>query len=398
MTSPNQPKNCILFSTADWAERYWTNKQHTTMTLAKMGTRVLYIESLGFRGPKMNSGRDWSRLYKRLASGISSLIFGPKKVSNNVWVYSPLVIPAAHHRPILKIINSWVVRFSIYRFCTSQNFENPLIWSYHPYVVDVIKKINYSKVIYHNVDDISAVPGVNKQAFLDVELQFLKQCSVVFTTTLTLKNRCDEHHDNVIFYPNVVDFKHFSQAQVKTNINKSLVNYPNPRLIYHGVLSDFKLDFKLLLESAKLKPQWQWFFIGEEREGQQNQTLFELNNLPNTHFCGFKSYDELPNYLAGMDVGLLPTKRNEYTKSMFPMKYFEYIAAGLPVVSTPLSFSLNQNAGMEIAETPEEFVAAIETQLSRGRLTYKDTQKFVGDNTWKKRTEKMLNDVFCGTT
>lgn len=393
MQKPNQIKNCILFSTADWAERYWTNKQHTTMTLAKMGIRVLYVESLGFRGPKINSGRDWSRLIKRFKSGLYSAIFGPKKVADNVWVYSPLVIPAAHHKPGLKILNSWIVAFTVRRFSLFQKFSNPLIWTYHPYVTDVVKKLNYQTLIYHNVDDISAVPGVNKQAFMDAEIELMKLCSAIFTTTLTLKQRCDPYHTNVIFYPNVVDFEHFSQAQDNNNADKSLEDYPQPRLIYHGVLSDFKLDFDLLYKSAKLTPQWQWFFIGEEREGQQNPVLAKLNKLQNTHFLGFKSYEDLPKYLAGMDVGLLPTKRNEYTKSMFPMKYFEYVAAGLPVVSTPLSFSVNQNAAMEIAENADEFVDAIKRQLDRGRLVSKDAQEFVGENTWETRTVKMLEDI-----
>ena len=91
-----EPESCVLFSTADWAAPYWTNKQHTAALLGKRGTQVLYIESVGLRAPSASSGKDWSRLGKRLVTGLRSLLMGPRHVQANVWVLSPLVIPFKH--------------------------------------------------------------------------------------------------------------------------------------------------------------------------------------------------------------------------------------------------------------------------------------------------------------
>jgi glycosyltransferase involved in cell wall biosynthesis len=154
------------------------------------------------------------------------------------------------------------------------------------------------------------------------------------------------------------------------------------------------MDFQLLIDCARLKPEWSWVLIGEEREGQTSAPILELKKLPNVHFLGYKPYDQLPNYLRGMRVGLLPMKINDYTQSMFPMKYYEYLAAGLPVVSTPLDFALNSCLELEIASDHVSFIASIERGLSEGKIPAAKIAFLVGDNTWNKRCRIMLNFLY----
>jgi glycosyltransferase involved in cell wall biosynthesis len=158
-------------------------------------------------------------------------------------------------------------------------------------------------------------------------------------------------------------------------------------------LSDFKLDFSLVLAAAELRPNWQWIFIGKQREGQRSAEIDALAMLPNVHFLGYRPYASLPDYLRDMDVGVLPSLLNEYTRAMFPMKYFEYLAAGLRVVSTPLAFMQTQANGAMVAGSPSDFVGAIEQQLRRGRLSQEEAQRYVGENTWIGRMEKMMKIV-----
>jgi glycosyltransferase involved in cell wall biosynthesis len=96
-----------------------------------------------------------------------------------------------------------------------------------------------------------------------------------------------------------------------------------------------------------------------------------------------------------MQVGVLPTKLNDYTRSMFPMKYFEYLAAGLPVVSTPLEFTGTHQAGVEIAQTAEEMLNALEKQIQRDRFSTEEISDMIAGNTWQARTQKMLEIVNC---
>ncbi len=385
--------DCILFSTADWDEPYWTNKQHTACVLAEFGWRVLYIESVGLRTPKMNSNRDWSRLWQRLWRGLRSLILGAPARSQNIWVLSPLVIPAIHHKPLGRWFNRRLLQLAIGRFVRTYHFQQPLVWTYHPFMMNAIERFKHGPVVFHCVDDLAAVPGVNANVYYQAEVELLRNCQIIFVTAQSLKERCEQYNPNTYYYPNVVDAAHFSEARRQGPLPADLEKICEPRLVYHGVLSDFKVDFELLLNAAKLRPDFQWVFIGEEREGQQSEWISRLKELSNTHFVGYRSYQRLPIYLRGMQVGLLPTLLNDYTRSMFPMKYFEYLAAGLPVVATPLAFTEQACNGLETAGNSAEFVAAVERQLKRGRLTDDEADRFVADNTWEGRTANMLKQV-----
>ena len=385
------PGDCILFSTADWYTPYWTNKQHTARWMADKGWRVLYVESVGLRSPSASSRRDWGRLFRRLIRGIRTLIVGPEEVESNLWVLPPLMFPGKHHVPLIRIVNQALLRYTLARFLKNKKSVSPLVWTYHPFMLDAIDGLETGKLAYHCVDDLAAVPGVDAQAFNRQELLLLNRCDAVFTTSEALKSKCMAHNRNTYYHPNVVDFEHFNRALNNIKIPLDLTNIAEPRIVYHGVLSDFKVDFELVNEATRLRPEWQWVFIGEEREGQNNAAVKSLRQRSNVHFMGYKNYDELPQYLAHMVVGLLPTLLNDYTKSMFPMKYYEYLAAGLPVVTTPLDFSQTCHSGLEVGRNVDSFVAGIEKQIKRGKLTAEEATQFVGVNTWGQRMTTMLS-------
>lgn len=385
------PDSCILFATADWDEPYWTNKQHCAKTLANLGVKVLYVESVGLRSPKAESKRDWHRLRDRLIKGLESLLLGAPERSPGIYVLSPLLVPAGYRYPLLKALNRLLLRFYIARSLMGKVFRDPIVWTYHPFILDVLRGKLSGPLLYHCVDDLAAVPGVDALAFRQAEDRLLRRADVVFATAPALAEHCQRINPNTHFLPNVVDIEHFAGAFAAELLPEDLVAIPEPRLCYHGVLSDFKIDFELLLEAAKLTPTWHWIFIGEEREGQDSTLVAELARLPNVHFLGYRPYAQLPEYLRGVQVGLLPSLLNDYTRSMFPMKYFEYLAAGIPVVSTSLEFTKYANKAITVADNPEDFVNAIKAQLVNGRLSREEAEGFVKENTWEKRLFMMLN-------
>ncbi|OSN00434.1 MULTISPECIES: glycosyltransferase [Lonsdalea] len=384
------PESCILFATADWDEPYWTNKQHCAKALAELGVEVLYIESVGLRAPRPASHRDWQRLRERLLKGLRSLFVGAPRRAPHIRVLSPLLIPAGYRYGVTRWLNRWLLKAAIWRNLPRQIKSPPLVWTYHPFMLDLFASLKGSALLYHCVDDLAAVPGVDARAFRCAEEQLLHQAKAVFATAPALAERCRQLNDNTYFMSNVVDAVHFGNGLKQGKIPDDLACIQEPRLGYHGVLSDFKIDFQLLLSVARMRPDWHWVFIGAEREGQKSALVAELQTLPNVHFLGYRRYEVLPDYLRGIQVGLLPSLINEYTDSMFPMKYFEYLAAGIPVVSTPLSFSRTISEGMLTADTAEGFVNAIEQQLTRGRFDQKEVDVLVGDNTWSGRLSKML--------
>ncbi len=384
-------KNCILFSTADWDAPYWTNKQHTTKHLAERGIRVLYVESVGLRTPKFASGIDLARIWRRLLNGLR----GVHQVEKSIWVISPLVIPFKHQWKIVRSINRWVLNRTIIRFCKRQGFENQdtVVWTYHPYVLDYLNCIQYGSLVYHCVDDLSAIPGIDSKAFIKKEEDILRAANVVFTTSKKLYEKCGAINKNTHDFPNVVDWEHFSQAFNPGPDPDDLKEIPHPRIGYVGVLSDFKVDFELLLSIATERPDWHLVLIGEEREGQHNSTVQILKGMQNVHFLGYKKYGDLPNYMRGFDIGLLPTLINRYTDSMFPMKYFEYIASGLRVTTTPLLVFENHIYFVEIGKSAKDFILAIESQLKLPRINKMKGLEIIGDNTWRLRFKKMINII-----
>jgi glycosyltransferase involved in cell wall biosynthesis len=384
---------CILFSTADWDAPYWTNKQHTAKNLALKGITVLYIESIGLRRPHITSGVDILRIFRRLLRSFRGIHW----VHKNIYVLSPLVIPFKHHWRSVRWLNKVLLAYSIAAFVKKNREQGkairPIVWSYHPYALDGIPEDCKWPVIYHCVDDLSSVPGIDGEAFNIAEQNFLKNVDLVFTTSNALYEKCKAFTSNVYNFPNVVDFEHFSQKVDSTTMLAAIEAIPHPRIVYMGVLSDFKIDFELLLKVVKRFPKWQLVFIGEEREGQSNPIVAKLKLEHNVHFLGYKKYSDLPIYLSGMDVAILPTLINPYTKSMFPMKYYEYISAGLPVVSTPLDFVGEHFSEVVIGDNAETFAEGIAVQLNRGRLSVLQAADIVGDNTWTGRLDKMIGYI-----
>jgi glycosyltransferase involved in cell wall biosynthesis len=379
-------RDFIIFSTADWDEPTWTNKQHVAMNLGNSGHRVLYIESVGLRAPTISSGRDIKRMYRRLVKSLR----GAVNVVENVWVYSPLVIPFKHNNIIVRSINRIIIRLYVSYFIMKKRFRNAIIWTYHPFISGTIPARLNSKIVYHCVDDLSEIPGINKVAFKKEERKLLEKCRIVFATSPALRDDCKKYNENTHFYPNVVSVEHFSKSR-DLPVAKAFDDIPGPRLGYIGYISDFKLDFSLLLSCVKARPDLNWVFIGEV--GAENTLLSEIQELPNTNFLGHVGYDDLPSYVAGLDVGLLPTLLNQYTRSMFPMKYFEYLASGLPVVATPLDFTQEFTDGLEIGCDTKSFLRAIDVQLARGHINKDDSESFVGSNTWSERQASMLNQI-----
>jgi glycosyltransferase involved in cell wall biosynthesis len=384
---------CILFSTADWDAPYWTNKQHTAKNLALKGITVLYIESIGLRRPNITSGVDISRIFRRLLRSFQ----GVHKADQNIFILSPLIIPFKHHWFLVRWLNNFLLRHTIgvfiKRIQKANGGRRPIFWSYHPYALDAIPSGSNWPIIYHCVDDLSSVPGIDGKAFNIAEQNFLKNVDLVFTTSNALYEKCKLFNNNVHNFSNVVDFEHFSQATESSNFPLELESIPHPRIVYVGVLSDFKVDFELFFEVVKLSPQWQFILIGEEREGQSNSLVEKLRLEPNVHFVGYIKYADIPKYLSGMDVAILPTLINSYTKSMFPMKYYEYISAGLPVVSTPLDFVEEHFSEVMIGHNAETFAEGIRVQLNCGKISAFQASNIVGVNTWSARLNKMLEKI-----
>ena len=382
----NPPEDVILFSTADWESRCWTNKQHTATRLAARGHRVLYVETIGLRLPGLNA-LDAGRILARLKRGVAPIA----RVQDNVWTLSPLTIPFGHRSPAIAAINAMQLRTRIKGWMSANDVRSPMVWTYHPYMLDAVKSIGASRLVYHCADDLAAMPGIDPEPFKTAERELLERADVTFTTSHYLQSRCEAiAGSRSHYFGNVADLAHFAKARIAGNIPPELNAIPRPRLGYVGALSDFKIDVDLLARIADDQPDWHLVLIGEERAGQSDDGLKKLAQRQNVHLLGWRCYDDLPRYLSGFDVALLPQLINDYTRAMFPMKFFEYLAGGLPVVSTPLDALRDFGKICSTAPDYRSFVDAIRKQLSDRQPPLQLDDPILTENTWDARLDKML--------
>jgi glycosyltransferase involved in cell wall biosynthesis len=378
----------VLFSTAEWFWPYWTNKQHIAARLGARGFRVLYVESIGFRRPGLNS-IDVMRIWRRVRR-----VAGPiREVQRNVWVLPPLTIPGSQHLPWAEHINSWQIRTRIESWLRCINSNRPIVWTYHPYVLRVARTLDPTALVYHCVDNIGAVPGIDGAAFDRAERELLASCDRIFTTSPALRDRCAAiAPSRTDYFGNVAEIEHFATARQDGSIPADLAAVPRPRLAYVGVLSDFKIDLELVEYAVAQRLDWHFVFIGDEREGQNSAAIARLKTRANVHFLGWRPYAQLPSYLRGIDVALLPQRINDYTRAMFPMKYFEYLAAGRPVVATPLPALAEFSALHRQANTPEAFIDVIASALAAPSVVPID-HPILQSHSWEARLDAMLNRI-----
>ncbi len=247
----------------------------------------------------------------------------------------------------------------IERLLADQKLNHYAVWFYTPLALPLAQGLSPKAVIYDCMDELSAFLNAPKQ-LLDREAKLLKLADVVFTGGPSLYRAKKNRHPNVHCFSSSVDAKHYAKAlegpSVEAEAQKHL---PHPRLGYFGVI-DERVDLKLIDSLAKSHPEWQIVMVGPVVKIDP-ATLPRQSNI---HYFGQQKYSDLPKFLAGWDVCLLPFARNESTKFISPTKTLEYMVAERPIVSTPIT-DVAEPYGkiVYLGETPEEFAAACESAM-----------------------------------
>lgn len=381
-------KDIILLSTADWDNPFWTNKQHVAVELARLGHRVLYIDSLGLRKPSA-SKRDISRIFRRIVKAVRP----PRQVRDRLWVWSPIILPW-HNVALIRVLNKLILGLGLHFWIAILRFKNNILWTYNPLTPELMNIQSFERCIYHCVDEIKSQPGMPVAVLECVEKELARQADMIFATAPKLAETRKEWNPNTYYLPNVADYEHFSSAlDEQTQIPEDIRNIPSPRLGFIGAISGYKLNFNLIRETALSHPDWSMVLIGEVGEGDPWTDISLLQGLPNVFFLGPKPYQKLPAYLKAFDVALLPNNINEYTDSMFPMKFFEYLAAGVPVVSVDLKAIREFAHVVKIGRTSSEFIESIEEVLAGDVVALQDRLNLAREYTYQARTEKMLTMI-----
>jgi UDP-galactopyranose mutase len=266
-----------------------------------------------------------------------------------------------------------------------------LLWYYTPMAVSLTRHLSPVASVYDCMDELSGFTGASPIIRLR-EAELFETVDVVFTGGQSLYESKRRLHPNVHAFPSSVDVQHFAQARELLDEPADQVDIPRPRLGFFGVL-DERLDRDLLDGVAAARPDWQIVMVGPV-------VKIEPASLPrraNIHYLGAKDYSELPAYLSGWDVALLPFARNDSTRFISPTKTPEYLAAGCPVVSTSIRDVVRPYGEMRlvrIADTVDTFVSAAESAMGEDRdalLTRVDT--FLDGNSWDATWDRMLTVI-----
>jgi glycosyltransferase involved in cell wall biosynthesis len=387
MTAPRQ-LDITIFSTADWKASAWTNKQHVAATLASMGHHVLYIDGIGLRQPTL-AVQDTRRIFRRIFR-----LFRPlSRVNKNLAVLSLPFLPW-HQSRIAGWLNRLVISSGTWLAERWMGFRQPVLWTYHPLTARWINPRKYSHSVYHCVDEIGAQPGMDVQAIDTAERDLATMVDYVCATAPSLADKLRPANPHCEFLPNVADFDHF-QSALRPGMAEpdDLKNIPRPRCGFIGAISGYKVNFELVKQIAVLRPHWNFVLIGEVGLGQ---TGFSLGVLPpNVTVLGPRPYAELPAYCKGFDVGLLPYHLNDYTRGVFPMKVFEYMAAGLPVISTPLPALADYWDCLLSATSPAEMAAKLDLVSAGQGPTLESRIELARSNTYQRRNQRMLDALFA---
>ncbi len=331
------------------------SKKHIMQRLAKRN-RVLWVNSLGNRNPTA-SVHDFKRVIKKLRDFVE----GSKKVEEGIHVFAPLAIPF-HGNATARWINQRALRWSLQRACRKLGFRNPITWSFVPASAQVAGSLGESAVVYHCVDENSGFTGTDKNAIRSLEQQLMERSDCVFVSSDVLLNTKRRHNRNTFLVTHGVDVSHFRKACDPTTVVPDEIRaFKKPVIGFFGLIADW-VDLALIRFLATSQPDWNLVLIGKVVT-----SLAAIDGLPNVHLFGQKPYASLPGYAKAFDVALMPFVMNELTLAANPLKIREYLAAGLPVVSSAIPEAEKLKGVLHVARDHHEFRTIIQQILASGR-------------------------------
>jgi glycosyltransferase involved in cell wall biosynthesis len=261
------------------------------------------------------------------------------------------------------------------------NVREFVSWYYSPLFLPYTSHLRPDFTVYDCMDELSAFAGADP-AMLSREAELLSRADLVLTGGMSLYEAKRNRHRNVHPFPSSIDKEHFGKARAPGPDPEDQREIAHPRIGFHGVI-DERFDHVLLGKAAEMRPDWQWILLGPMCKIDPAI----LPRRPNIHYLGKKEYNDLPAYLAGWDLGMMPFARNESTRYISPTKTPEYLAAGKPVVSTPIRDVVEPYGRLglvQIAERAEEFVEACGRAFAQAkdRAWQSDVRNFLACMSW----------------
>jgi glycosyltransferase involved in cell wall biosynthesis len=379
-------RDVLCVSSIDW-DFLWQGHQEIMSRLADAGHRVLFIENTGVRSPRL---RDLPRLRQRFRTWRHGAN-GFRQERPNLTVYSPLVLPLPYSRAALRV-NLRLMRGSLGRWMRGAGFSRPIVWTFLPTLLarNLAASVDPALTVYYCVDDLaSSSPEASR--IKESEPQCFSEADLVFVTSEKLRARAAQFASRVHLFPFGVNLTAFAREREQGSaLPDDLAALSRPIVGYIGGLHRW-LDQALLATVATCLPDVSFALVGPPQVN-----VGRLERLPNVTLFGQRAPADLPRYLRGFDVGIVPYLLTEYTSHVYPTKLNEYLAMGLPVVATDLAEvrRFNREHGndtlVRVAADADAFTRLVQSAL-RPSTTAERAQriKVAESHSWERRLAAM---------
>jgi len=361
---------------------HWQLHHQLTTSLVTAGNRVLFVENTGIRSVNLS---DINRLSDRISNWKKGVHGFSTVNKNRLTLYSPMLLPFPYSKTAL-YINQKIFNVSIHRWIKSIGFNNSIVISFlpTPLIQDAIKFINPVLTIYYCANNM-ADSSESASKVKPYEDYFFKNVDLVITAAHVIQEYAEKFSNNVHYIPPGIDFDKFNKALNINNIPSDIANISSPIIGYIGTLGKV-FDQKLVCKLAEKLSGFTIVLIGPEYTD-----IDLLKSKSNIIFLGVKPHDQLPYYIKEFNVGIVPYLCNDFTKGVYPSKLNEYLAMGIPAVSTNLrevreSASTYGNAAV-IAKSDNEFIDSVKS-LAFEKNNDKLVQSRINAakaNSWKSR-------------
>ncbi|MFI6455612.1 glycosyltransferase [Streptosporangium amethystogenes] len=375
----------VCFSAQDW---WYHNRAHSDFQLMRSVAahrKVLVVNSIGMRMPTPGRSTQVLRRVGRKLRSVAMLVRRPLRELPGFYVMSPLPLPF-YGSALARRVNALLVRAQVLAVSRALGLRRPVIMVTIPTAWDVVRPMRRRALVFNRSDRHSSFPESDRPTIEALERGLLERSDhVVYVSTALMDEERRMTGDRAYFLDHGVDTDHF-RRRPESEQPADIRAISGPRVGFFGALDDYLVDFDLLERIAVELPDVSLVLIGDATVPMER-----LTRHPNVHWLGFRPYESIPGYGSGFDVAIMPWLDNPWIKHSNPIKLKEYLALGLPVVSTDFQELVNYADRVRIAASGDLFLDAVRATLRAGGLQTADKLRgSVLGASWSSRAAQLM--------
>jgi len=373
------PLNFVWFSTTDWDAPQFGSRQQIARQLAGRYHRLLFVEVPRAPHSFLSDPAGTRRAVRRLGQ--------LRLVATNVQAYTPWPVLPNYYHPSTNAINQRLLHLDLRRLVRRLGWSVDVFWTYWPNSAYLVGRLGERVAVYHCLDDFTTIryPFVATGAIARMERELCQRVDLVITRTEALGQARRPHNLQTHILPGGVDAAFFDPARVSAAA-ADVAALPQPRAGFVGTIDD-RVDMPMLAACARALPDIAFVLVGPVKRHLVKLNL--LYGLTNIYWLPARPHTDVPAVIAGFDVGLIPYRQTPYAQALSPIKLYEYMAMGKPVVATDLPYLRREAVHVHLARTTDEFVAAIRAVLTRPATRDEQAQwrAVAWENSWDRQAE-----------